>query len=92
MRRLCGQRVEHHQVKGLPAMQGFQPGDQGEPLGVGGTDALEGPTEKLDVRVQGELTAVGVPVEGRFFGDNEGAGLGDRGPAGEVAAVGEAGH
>ena len=54
-----GQRFEYHEVQRLLAVQCFQAGDQGEPLGVGGTSTLEGATEKLDVLAQGELPTSG---------------------------------
>ncbi len=86
-----GQRVEHHQVHGLLAMQRLQAGDQGEPLGLGGTSALERPTHELDVWPQDELPIAGVPVRRGLLGDNQGPGWRNR-QARQLAALGEAGQ
>ena len=53
-------------------MQFFEAGDKSEPLGVGGTSALERATGELDVLANAELPAAGVPVGRGLFGDNEG--------------------
>ena len=45
--------------------------------------------QKLDVVPQGELPAAGVPVGGGFFGDNQGAGGGNR-PAQKLSALSQA--
>ncbi len=72
-------------------MQGFQAGDQGEPLLVGGTSALEGAAQELDVLANAEQPATRVPVGRIFFGDNDGPAWGYR-QTRQLAALRHAGQ
>ena len=83
-----GQGVDHHQVQRLLAVQRFQAGDQGEPLGVRWTGALEGATEELDVLTQSESPAASVPVGRSLLGDHDGA-AGGNPQARQLSALGD---